>query len=186
MISVGNGPTALAVTGSGVWVTDAAGTVVRIDPATSRVVSNLRVGDPALAVAVVKGVPWVGTGVGYPSRHRGGTLRVLSSLWCGTYDPAIGFGLCFPPAFGEDTYDTLVTFQSTGGNAGTQLVPDLALAIPAPQAGGTQYTFVLPRRPRRKISVQPNGLFGPIGLQAFYRQLHRAHCPALGAFSRSR
>jgi peptide/nickel transport system substrate-binding protein len=143
VISVGNGPTALAVSGSGVWVTDAAGTVVRIDPATSRVVSNLRVGDPALAVAVVKGVPWVGTGVGYPSRHRGGTLRVLSSLWCGTYDPAIGFGLCFPPAFGEDTYDTLVTFQSTGGNAGTQLVPDLALAIPAPQAGGTQYTFVL-------------------------------------------
>jgi peptide/nickel transport system substrate-binding protein len=36
-----------------------------------------------------------------------------------------------------------VTFQRTGGSSGLQLVPDLALAIPAPQAGGTQYTFVL-------------------------------------------
>ena len=142
-ITVGNGPSALAVAAAGVWVADAAaGTVVRIDPATGRAVSSLHVGDPPLAVAVVGGAPWVGAGVGYASRHRGGTFRLLSSAWFGTIDPALSYP-DLPPSFTEATYDTLVTFQRTGGSAGLQLVPDLALALPAPQAGGTQYTFVL-------------------------------------------
>ena len=143
-IPVGNGPAALAVASTGVWVADAAaGTVARIDPAAGRVASTLQVGDPAQAAAVVNGVPWVGTGVAYPGRHRGGTLRVLSQSWCGTFDPATSFGFCFPGQFTDAAYDTLVTYQRTGGNGGLQLIPDLALAIPAPQAGGTQYTFVL-------------------------------------------
>ena len=142
-IPVGNGPSALAVGGTGVWVADAAaGTVARIDPAAGRMVSSLRVGEPALAVAMVRGAAWVGVGVGYANRHRGGTLRVLSSSWFGTIDPALSYPY-FGPVFSEATYDTLVTFQRTGGSGGLQLVPDLALAIPAPQAGGTQYTFVL-------------------------------------------
>jgi YVTN family beta-propeller protein len=143
-IPVGNGPAALAVASTGVWVADAAaGTVVRIDPAAGRAVASLQVGDPALAAAVVNGAPWVGTGVSYPSRHRGGTLRVLSSSWCGTFDPATSYGFCFPGTFSESAYDALVTFQRTGGSGELQPVPDLALAIPAPQPGGTQYTFVL-------------------------------------------
>ena len=91
---------------------------------------------------MVRGAAWVGVGVGYASRHQGGTLRVLSSSWFGTIDPALSYPY-FGPVFSEATYDTLVTFQRTGGSGGLQLVPDLALAIPAPQAGGTQYTFVL-------------------------------------------
>jgi peptide/nickel transport system substrate-binding protein len=150
-IPVGNGPAALAVASTGVWVADAAaGTVVRIDPATGRAASSVNVGNPALAAAIVHGIPWVGTGAGYPSRHRGGTLRVLSSSWFGTIDPALSYPY-FGPAFSEATYDTLVTFQRTGGSGGLQLVPDLALAIPAPQAGGTQYTFVL--RPGLRYST---------------------------------
>jgi YVTN family beta-propeller protein len=141
-IAVGNGPVALAVAGTGMWVADAAGTVVRIDPATGSAGSSLRVSDPPLAAAVVDGVPWIGTGAGYPSRHRGGTLRVLSSAPFATIDPGLGYPTV-PPNFYEATYDTLVTFQRAGGSGGFQLVPDLALAIPAPQAGGTQYTFVL-------------------------------------------
>jgi YVTN family beta-propeller protein len=142
-IPVGNGPSALAVAATGVWVADAAASaVVRIDPATGAVASSLHVGDPPVAVAVVGETPWVGTGAGYASRHRGGTLRLLSSAWFGTIDPALSYP-DIPPFFTEATYDTLVTFQRTGGSAGLQLVPDLALALPAPQAGGTQYTFVL-------------------------------------------
>jgi YVTN family beta-propeller protein len=143
VIPVGNGPSALAVSATGVWVADAAaGTVVRIDPAVGRVVSSLRVGDPALAVATVRGAVWVGTGVGYASRHRGGTLRLLSSGWFGPIDPALSYPNV-TPFFTEATYDTLVTFQRTGGSGGLQLVPDLAQELPAPQAGGTEYTFVL-------------------------------------------
>ena len=45
--------------------------------------------------------------------------------------------------FSDATYDTLVTFQKTGGSTGLQLVPDLALAVPTVSAGGTVYTFTL-------------------------------------------
>jgi YVTN family beta-propeller protein len=156
-IPVGNGPSALAVAASGVWVADAAAsTVVRIDPATGAVASNLHVGGPPVAMAVVRGSPWVGTGAGYASRHRGGTLRLLSSAWFGTIDPALSYP-AIPPVFTEATYDTLVTFQRVGGSGGLQLIPDLALALPMPQAGGTEYTFVL--RPGLRYSngrpVQP-------------------------------
>ena len=165
-IPVGNGPSALAVGTTGVWVANAAaGTVVRIDPATGRVASSLRVGDPALAVAMVGGAPWVATGVGYASRHRGGTLRLLSSAWFGTIDPALSYPAA-PALFTEATYDTLVTFQRTGGSGGLQLVPDLALALPTPQAGGTQYTFVL--RPGLRYS---NGT--PVRPQDFRYALER-------------
>jgi YVTN family beta-propeller protein len=142
-IPVGDGPTALAVASTGVWVADAAaGAVARIDPATGRVVSSLRIGNPALAAAIVKGVPWVGTGAGYPGRHRGGTIRVLSSARPGPPGSIANY-FAIPPQFAGAIYDTLVTFQQVGGSGGGQLVPDLALAIPAAQAGGTQYTFVL-------------------------------------------
>ena len=40
-------------------------------------------------------------------------------------------------------YDTLVTFQAASGPAGLRLVPDLALAVPAPSRGGTTYVFRL-------------------------------------------
>jgi YVTN family beta-propeller protein len=142
-IPVGDGPAALAIGGSGVWVADAAaGTVVRIDPSTGRVASSLHVGGRPTAVALVASVPWVGARASYAGLHRGGTLRLLSSIPFETIDPGAGYPT-IPPAFFEATYDTLVTFQRVGGSGGLQLVPDLALAIPAPQAGGTEYTFVL-------------------------------------------
>ena len=53
--------------------------------------------------------------------------------------------------FSDATYDTLVTFQKTGGSSGLQLVPDLALAMPAVTAGGTVYTFTL--RPGLRYST---------------------------------
>jgi peptide/nickel transport system substrate-binding protein len=82
------------------------------------------------------------------------------------FDPATSYGFCFPGAFSEATYDTLVTFQRTGGSGGQQLVPDLALAIPASQVGGTQYTFAL--RPGLRYS---NG--APVRPQDFRYALER-------------
>jgi YVTN family beta-propeller protein len=165
-IPVGNGPAALAVSATGVWVADAAAsTVLRINPTTNDVASSLRIGDPALAVAVAGGVPWVGTGVGYANRHRGGTLRLLSAGWFGTIDPALSYPNV-TPFFTEASYDTLVTFQRTGGSGGLQLVPDLARALPIPQAGGTEYTFVL--RPGLRYSNQM-----PVRPQDFRYSLER-------------
>jgi YVTN family beta-propeller protein len=164
-IPVGNGPAALAIATTGVWVADASGAVARIDPAAGRVAASLRIGDPAVAAAIVKGAPWVGTGAGYPGRHRGGTIRVLSSAWPGPPGSAANY-FALPGQFATATYDTLVTFQQVGGSGGAQLVPDLALAIPAAQAGGTQYTFVL--RPGLRYS---NG--APVRPQDFRYALER-------------
>jgi len=143
-IPVGNGPAALAVAASGVWAADGtAQMVVRIDPAAGRVESSLPVGAPTVAATVVNGAPWIATGVGYPRRHQGGTLRVLSSAWPGTFDPATTSSFSYPQQLAGSAYDTLVTFQHGGGSEGLQVVPDLALALPAPSAGGTVYAFVL-------------------------------------------
>ena len=48
------------------------------------------------------------------------------------------------------TNDGLVAFDQTGGFAGTQLVPDLAVSLPTPTNGGTAYTFRL--RPNIRYS----------------------------------
>ena len=45
----------------------------------------------------------------------------------------------------NSAFDTLVTFQATGGTSGLRLVPDLALALPPPANGGTSYAFRLRR-----------------------------------------
>ena len=57
-------------------------------------------------------------------------------------DPALIYPL-MQAQFSDATYDTLVTFQKTGGSSGLQLVPDLALAMPSVTADGTVYTFTL-------------------------------------------
>jgi YVTN family beta-propeller protein len=148
-IPVGDGPSALAVGGSGVWVADAAeGMVVRIDPVTSRVASSVHVVGRPSAVALVGSSAWVGVRASNGGSHRGGTLRLLSSTPF-DIDPATGYPSA-PAAFFEASYDTLVTFQRVSGNAGLQLVPDLALTIPMPQAGGAAYTFLL--RPELRYS----------------------------------
>ena len=41
------------------------------------------------------------------------------------------------------TNDGLVAFRKVGGVEGSQLVPDLAVALPTPTDGGTTYTFYL-------------------------------------------
>lgn len=57
-------------------------------------------------------------------------------------DPAF-YDNAAPGQFGGLTYDTLVTFDHTGGVDGLRLVPDLAVALPAVTDSGRTYTFGL-------------------------------------------
>ena len=84
------------------------------------------------------------------ARPAGGTLRVVSVVPPASIDPALLYPLT-QAQFSDATYDTLVTFQKTGGSSGLQLVPDLALAMPTVSAGGTVYTFTL--RPGLRYST---------------------------------
>jgi YVTN family beta-propeller protein len=141
-IPVGDGPAALAIGATGVWVADAtAGTVDRIDPQAGHSISSLQVGNRPSAAAVIGGAPWIGVRPSTAEIHRGGTLRLLTTSPFESNDPATSYPT--GGALGWAMFDTLVTFQHVGGSAGAELVPDLAVAIPTPLKGGTEYTFVL-------------------------------------------
>jgi peptide/nickel transport system substrate-binding protein len=108
------------------------------------------VGGGPVALAADGGAVWAAVGAAASSPSAGGTLRVVSVVAPTSIDPA----LLYPWAqaqFSDATYDSLVTFQKTGGSGGLQLVPDLALAMPAVTADGTVYTFTL--RPGLRYST---------------------------------
>jgi YVTN family beta-propeller protein len=151
VIPVGDGPDALAIAGNSVWVADRlSSALTRISARGDSPAARILVGSSPVALAAASGGVWVAAGPAASGRPTGGTLRVVSTIPPTSIDPA----LLYPWAqaqFSDATYDTLVTFQKTGGSSGLQLVPDLALAMPAISAGGTVYTFTL--RPGLRYST---------------------------------
>ena len=146
-IPVGSGPTALASAAGSVWVANQySDDASRIDPRSNRVVGTVEVGGTPTSLAVSTVRLWVGVAAD-SGRHRGGTLVIDTLASNGpmtgvSIDPAF-YSYASNPQFTGLEYDLLVTFQQSAGADGLRLVPDLALAIPAPADGGTTYTFRL-------------------------------------------
>jgi YVTN family beta-propeller protein len=156
-IPVGSGPSALAADAGSVWVANQyAGTVSRIDPHRNQATASVDVGGAPTALTIDSGRLWVGVAAN-DQRHRGGTLVIVTPqslltpqpMSLASVDPAF-YNDAADPQFIGLAYDTLVTFQKSPGADGVRLVPDLALAIPAPADGGTAYVFRL--RPRIRYS----------------------------------
>ena len=139
-IPVGSGPTALAVSGASIWVANHySGTLSRIDRQRGAVTRTVPLAGRPTALATIAGRLWAGTKA--QSLRRGGTLTLLHTRPL-SIDPALQLDI--PPLQTEGlTRDGLLTFNKVAGPAGTQLVPDLALSVPAPTDGGTTYTFRL-------------------------------------------
>jgi peptide/nickel transport system substrate-binding protein len=131
-------PGALAPAGDGVWVAArdrSALTLVQAAGGTH----EAALPSPATALATtLRGLLVSVRGVG--ADHGGGTLVVRLQGTLPSADP----GSCcdLPPDVRDLAYDGLLSISKQPGSAGT-LVPDLALAIPHPQAGGLLYTFRL-------------------------------------------
>ena len=139
-IPVGSGPSAVAATEGSTWVANEySGTVSRIDPAANAVVDTSVVGGAPTSLTIVDDEVWVG--VRSVVQHRGGTL-VLQHTRPISIDPALHVDL-LPPVADDLTRDGLVTYNHVSGPAGTYLVPNLAVSIPAPTDGGRTYTFRL-------------------------------------------
>lgn len=150
-IPAGDGPDALAIAGGSVWAADRlASALTRISARSGSPAPMIPVGVGPVALAAEGGGVWVAAGAPAGSPPAGGTLRVVSVVAPTSIDPALLYPL-MQAAFSDATYDTLVTFQKTGGSSGLQLVPDLALAMPAVTADGTVYTFTL--RPGLRYST---------------------------------
>ena len=79
--------------------------------------------------------------------RKGGAFTILAKSSFGVADPAQGY-TSEEWQLLIDTHDGLVQFKRVGGQAGTQLVPDLAESIPQPTEGGKTYTFQIRRRIR--------------------------------------
>ncbi len=140
---VGRDPQGLTYANGSVWVADGlGGQVARID-ARSLNVSLTSVTGATHGVAVTGGRVWV-TALASPGSHRGGRLRLEMDPAPDSLDPAFSF---YPPAWQMlgVTNDGLVGYRRVGGPAGAQVVPDLAVSLPAISNGGHAYTFQLRR-----------------------------------------
>lgn len=141
-ISVGSGPSALVTDTGSVWVANEhSGSISRINPRVDEVVATLPVTGAPTSLAVGMHRLWVGAPAN-GNAHRGGTLTLLETARLGSIDPAF-YDDAEPPQFMGLAYDTLVTFERSGGPAGLRLVPDLALGLPVVIDGGTTYAFRL-------------------------------------------
>ena len=139
-IQVGRSPEAVAAGPQAVWVANTGdGTLSRIDPTSDNVVKTVRLKNTPQGLAVTAGGVYIAvrsTG----REHRGGTLVVLAGGTPGSIDPA----LAEPPqgwSIMTMTNDGLVGFRRVGGVEGIELVPDLAVSLPAPAESGKTYTF---------------------------------------------
>ena len=143
-IALGGQPAALAESGGDIWIADQQdGTLLRLAPGHAAV-TRFSLGGHLSALTAAGGGLWAAVDAAGAS-HRGGTLRaVYSTGEVNTIDPAGETSNDTPPPqFLGLTNDGLVTLNHVAGPDGTRLVPDLALALPAPAGGGRTYTFRL-------------------------------------------
>jgi streptogramin lyase len=148
-IPVGSEPTALLASNGSVWVASGRrGTVSRVDPASDRIVTTVKVGGASTSLASSQGKLWVGVDASAGS-HRGGTLVMVTTQRFASLDPAF-YNVASNPQFIGLSYDTLLTFDHSGGSDGVRLVPDLALSMPTSTHSGRTYTFRL--RPQIRYS----------------------------------
>jgi peptide/nickel transport system substrate-binding protein len=156
-VQVGRGPDGIAAGTEGVWVANGGdGTLSRMDPSNAVVVMTVQLENSPRSVALTQHGLYVAvrsTG----SEHRGGELRVLALEAPDFLDPAVAYSSASWSIL-TMTNDGLVGFRKVGGVEGTQLVPDLAVALPTPTESGKTYTFEV--RPDIRYSsgklVQPD------------------------------
>jgi YVTN family beta-propeller protein len=149
-IPVGQGPYGVAAGAGRVWVSDEYGNALaQVDPATLRVVQKIPTDGAPLGLALAGNRLWVATDGNGAASHRGGVLEALA---IGIYGPLFGDPPTIDPGSAYDTdiwrvlvmtSDGLVGYRREGGVAGNELVPDLAVALPAPTDNGLTYTFHL-------------------------------------------
>jgi peptide/nickel transport system substrate-binding protein len=142
-VPVSGGPDALAFSRGSLWAASEFGQqIVEISPAAKRTAAFPVDDRPAGLAASPLGV-WMGvrsSGRG----HYGGRLVVADGGRLDSIDPTIANTTASWAIVGV-AYDGLTAFRRTGGSAGSELVPDLARALPTPSDGGRSYTFRLRR-----------------------------------------
>jgi YVTN family beta-propeller protein len=165
--TVGRAPTGVAVAEGAIWISDEQRAVLaKVDTTSNRVVASTPLGNRPEGLAVASGEVYVAvraTG----AAHRGGVLRVLDTAGnIDFFDPARAYSFVSWELLSM-TSDGLTGFKRVGGAEGSDLVADLAVALPQPTDGGKTYAFRL----RRGIRYSTGQLVRP---EDFRRALERS------------
>jgi peptide/nickel transport system substrate-binding protein len=139
-VPVGDPPAALVAAGGAVWAAlPDAGAIARIDETTGSI-TRFETGGAPLALTEFEDEIWIAAGA-EPGTHRGGVLQLVRAADVSSLDPAVFEGDVTSVL--NITNDGLVGFRRTGGAAGAELVPDLAVALPQPIDGGRTWTLIM-------------------------------------------
>jgi YVTN family beta-propeller protein len=140
---VGDGPAAVLATATALWVANArAGTVMRLDPGSGAVTKTIHLGGSPTALVSAAGQVWVTVAPAPPPPPvTGGTAQFTVQDGFSSLDPALGPGY-YPVVF-YATCANLVTYPDKPAPAGSQIVPEVAEAVPAPTDGGRTYSFTI-------------------------------------------
>ena len=117
------------------------------------------------------------TGAHAQQAHQGGTLRLVSAASVGTIDPQISYESQYQAIFFV-VYDGLVSFSKAGGKASTDVVADLAEAVPKPEDGGKTYVFKL----RGGVSFSDGQPVTPGDVVASFQRLFKVSSPNAGTW----
>jgi YVTN family beta-propeller protein len=171
-IRVGRSPAGVAVGAGSVWVANSGdGTVTRVNPTTDKPVT-IAVGGSPQAITIADGKAWVTVDEQSiaPSRGAsdGGTLRIVSSSDVPFMDPALGGD----PQLLYATCAQLLNYPDKAGAAGSQLIPEVAQALPARSPDGRTYTFKI--RPGFRFSPPSDE---PVTAQTFKATIERTLDP---------
>ncbi len=151
----------MAAGAGAIWVANSGdGTVTRIDPRTRKAVATIGVGGSPQAIVVARGRAWVTVDARtVPSAGvagavaGGGTVRIDAPYDVSSMDPALSYD-------GESaqllyaTCAKLLNYPDRGGAAASEIVPEVAQALPSVSADGRSYTFVI--RPGFRFSPPSN------------------------------
>jgi YVTN family beta-propeller protein len=146
---VGDGPAAVLATPGALWVANSrAGTVMRLDPRSGKVSKTIRLGGSPNALAAAGGKVWVAIAPSPPQSPPEEGARLTTQYDFPSLDPAHGSWLHYL------TCANLVTYPDKPAPEGSRIIPEVAVAVPEPTAGGTVYAFEI--RPGYRFSPPSN------------------------------
>ena len=108
-----------------------------------------------------------------------GTLRLLARSAAGSIDPQVNYTAQFWQVFAA-THDGLVAFRKVAGPRGTEIVPDLAEAVPEPEGGPEGLTYRFRLRPGIRFS--DGSPVRGADVEASFRRIFRVGSPTAATF----
>ena len=113
----------------------------------------------------------------YKPEHRGGTMRLVARSAAGTLDPQINYTLQYWQIY-QSVYSGLTAFKKGAGEAGFEVVPNLAEELPAASNDGKTYTFKI----RKGVKFSDGRDVTIKDVVASFQRIFKVSSPTSGGF----